>query len=74
MGAESNAGLRVACNGKNEITFGRLLFRDEKVKRYANMRKKSLSTPVIFSCKPNEYCYKQLRDFFEQLQIFVLCN
>jgi hypothetical protein len=27
------------------------------------MRKKSLSTPLIFTCKPRGYCYKHLRDF-----------
>ena len=50
MGAESNAGLLVAPDSNDEITLGRRLFQDEKDESYANMRKKSLSTPLIFTC------------------------
>jgi hypothetical protein len=50
MGAESNAGLLVAPDSNDEITLGRRLFQDEKDESYANMRKKSLSTLLIFMC------------------------
>lgn len=40
----------MARNRNDEITFGRRLLLDGKVERYANMRKKSLSTLLIFNC------------------------
>lgn len=56
--------------GNDEITFGRRLSQDEKVERYANMRKKCLSTPLIFT-SPRENTAINTYEILRQIQIPV---